>query len=326
MTTSEGVFAAEEPPFCPVAVFAHNEAGSIESAMSSIVAAGLGTRDVVQVLVKGSTDDTLARVRTFTRHDPRFHPVEIALGDKANAWDVYVHRTANMAADMHFFIDGDMQISPGAFNRVDMARADHPEARAFATLPQGGRQATSWSARILDNHGLPGCFYALTGATMRRLRDKVWLPVGFMGDDTLLRWLLLRDLDPAAAPVLANIRPVPEAFFRYESFPINTLAGLGRLWRRHLGYTRREVQFHALKAVLSSEGLAAKPHHIAEIYPLIRPLRYAREANVGFRGRRLLMPFVARQMRNRYLTATPMGPAWFDLPLTQPASGVGEQP
>ena len=296
-----------------VVLFAHNEAAAILAAIEAVRQAGLRPTDTITVLINGSTDQTLALVQAEALRDARIRPVSIALGDKANAWDVYVHRLADPAADMHVFVDGDVRISPGSLDAVEQTMQASPAALVISTLPRGGRQSESWAARILAHHGMPGNFYAMPGPVFRRLLGQVWLPVGFMGDDTLLRWLFLRDLNPAGTVNKNRIKPCPTAYFDYDSFPMTTLTGLRRLWRRHLGYTRREIQVHALCKLLTAQGLNAMPRRITEIYDQISPLRDSLTAAVGFKGRRLLIPFVGMAMQNQNEPPSPH-PAWFDMP------------
>ena len=296
-----------------VVMFAHNEEVAILAGIEAVRRAGLRPTDTLTVLINGSTDQTAALVQAEALNDTRIRPVLIGLGDKANAWDVYVHRLADPAADMHVFIDGDVRISVGSLDAVERSMQDNPQALVISTLPRGGRQAESWAARILAHQGMPGNYYAIPGTVFRRLVDRVWLPVGFMGDDTLLRWLFLRDLDPAGVVVKDRIKPCAAAFFDYESFPVTTLTGIRRLWRRHLGYTRREIQVHALCQRLTALGITAMPRQISEIYDRIHPLRDSVTASVGFRGRRLLIPFVGLGMRTGSKPAS-RHPAWHDLP------------
>lgn len=305
-----------------VVLFAHNEAAAITGAINAVRKAGLRPTDTLTVLINGSTDQTLALVQAEALRDPRIIAVNIALGDKANAWDVYVHRLGDPGADMHIFIDGDVRISPGALDHIEQTMQTHPAALAIATLPRGGRQAVTWAARIMANSGLPGNFYALPGPVFRRLQGQIWLPVGFMGDDSLLRWLLLRDLDPKAAPHPNRIKPCATAFFDYDSFPRNSLAGLRRLWRRHLGYTRRELQVHVLCNLLVAQGISALPRRISEIYNQINPLHDSQTAKVGFKGRRLLLPFVALSLRRHRSAPPPEAPAWFDMGSTATPKGT----
>lgn len=295
-----------------VAVFAHNEEAEIARSLRAVLRAGLGPEDRVTVLVNGSRDCTTAIAYDMAAADPRIAVEVIALGDKSNAWNLYAQRLAPLEAELHVFIDGDVRVSEGSFDLMAQALARHPEALAASAFPRGGRQSARWGERILRHHGLPGNFYALRGETLRSMRGRAWLPVGLIGDDTLLRLLLLRDLDPQATPVPERIRPVEGAFFDYESFALSRPSDLRSLWRRQVRYTLREVQMHALWQRLEARGLAALPLRIDEVYPDIRPLADARAVRVGFRGRRALVPWVAASSQR--LVARPLSAApWYEV-------------
>lgn len=298
--------------FRSIALFAHNEQDAIKEAIIAIRQAGLAPQDQLFVLINGCTDRTREIVVKEASVDARIIPIVIDMGDKANAWNVYVHLHADPKAAMHIFIDGDVKISVNAFKRMDQMWLEHPEALALSTMPRGGRQAEKWSRRIVQNHGMPGNFYALSNTLMSRMKAKIWLPVGFMGDDTLLRWLILRDLNPTAVPSKNRIRPIPDVFFDYSSFSRTTLTGLRRLWRRHLGYTRREIQFNVIKQFLIEHGVELMPLRITETYSKINPLLDAVRASVGFAGRRLLIPFVGYKMRFNKSVTYAQGTAWFE--------------
>ena len=299
--------------FRSIVLFAHNEEASILGAIDAVKRANPGPDDRIIVLINGSTDHTLSRVKAASDHDPRIHPIAIALGDKANAWDLYVHILGDPSADIHIFVDGDVRISKGALDEIDRQISAHPEALAISTLPRGGRQSVRWAARIMAHSGMPGNFYAVPGPTFRRLRGRVWLPVGFMGDDTLLRWLLLRNLDPLGDVQMNRIKPCPTVFFDYDSFPRNSIAGLRRLVRRHLQYARREIQVHLLFSLLTAQGLAAMPRRISQVYDRIHVLKDSLNANVGFKGRRLLLPFIALSLKRRKSQPPPNEPVWFEV-------------
>ena len=256
-----------------VAVFAHNEARHIETCIRAIQRAGLAMEDQVFVLINGATDETESIVRRLSQDDPRIRPVVIALGDKANAWSFYVKRLAPEQADLHIFIDGDVEVSEGAFDEIRACLSEHTDALAASTLPSGGRTAASWARRILKEHGMPGNFYALRGRTLERINaEAISMPVGLIGDDPFLRWLLLRDLHPGATPDPARIRPVRNAFFTYKSIPITSLSGLRALWARQMRYQLRDLQINLLRMHLSVYGLTAMPRRIDSLYSQATPL------------------------------------------------------
>ena len=260
-------------PTRAVAVFAHNEAGHIADCLRALQASGLGPDDQIYVLINGTTDDTEAVVREMAKRDARIRAVVIALGDKANAWSYYVNHLAAPDTQLHVFVDGDVLVSPGAILAIEERLGEHPEALAASTLPKGGRTAGNWSERILREHGMPGNFYALRGETLARIRAlSVNIPVGMIGDDPLLRWLILNDFTPNGLVDRSRIRPVPEAYFEYESIPRTNWRGLRALFARQMRYQLRDLQMNLLQQHLNTFGLEAMPRRIDSLYDQATPM------------------------------------------------------
>lgn len=292
-----------------VAVFAHNEAAHISACLRSLQESGLGPNDRIHVLINGSTDRTAEVVTGMAAEDARILPVVIPLGDKANAWSYYVNYLAAADVRLHLFVDGDVRVSPGALPMIERALSAHPEALAASTLPRGGRSARRWSARILREHGMPGNFYALPGETLARIQAlSVNMPVGLIGDDPLLRWLLLHDFTPNGPVDRSRIRPVPGAHFDYESLPMTSLSGLRALIARQLRYQLRDLQMNLLLRHLRTHGLAAMPRRIDGLYDQATPM-------LALRGRFSLrkVAFLYTYLRARGHRARPrLGAAWYE--------------
>lgn len=250
-----------------VCAFACNEAEKIRGSLSALLDGGLGPQDRIHVVVNGSSDATEDVAREIAVKDARVSVHVLAFGDKANAWNHYVHRIADAGAH-HVFLDADVRPASGALTALREALEQHPEALAASALPRGGRRSPAWAHQVLANHGMPGNLYMLRHTTVARMRARrFFLPVGLVGDDTFLRWILLRNLDPNALESKERIRPAPSAFFEYDSFPIFSLTGLRALYRRHRRYSRRDMEMVLLTEHLAGKTLAALPRYISELYP-----------------------------------------------------------
>lgn len=294
-----------------IAVFAHNEEKSIALCLASIRKGGLGPSDRVHVLINGCTDGTAEMVAQIAAEDPRVRPRLIDLGDKANAWNDYVHNVADESAAAHVLVDGDVLLEPGSLDAIRRAFAEHPEAIAVSGVPVGGRTATSWRARILREHGLPGNLYALRGDTLCRLRTLGFsLPVGLIGDDSLLLWLMRRDFAPAAAVDRRRIHPEAGAVFAYRSLPFHSLDGLRGLTRRQVRYALRDLQVWLLIRHLQRNGLAANPVFVEDLYPAapVWGQLYAPYGLRPFKLRKLLFPYT--WIRTRGTQSRPHAPTW----------------
>src|SRR5512141_1725056 len=103
-----------------VAVFAHNEACNIIACLDSLQAATNHPFECF-VLANACTDRTEALVREYGANHPNVHIESIALGDKANAWNVFVHEIAPAGAAQVFFIDGDVRATSGSLDAMAQA-------------------------------------------------------------------------------------------------------------------------------------------------------------------------------------------------------------
>ncbi|MEO0892917.1 MAG: glycosyltransferase family 2 protein [Pseudomonadota bacterium] len=257
-----------------IVVMAHNEETSISRNLQAILAQdGFGPDDRITVLENGSTDRTGEIVESIAETHPCVSLCSIALGDKANAWSFYTFNiSVSIEAEAHVFVDGDVVMRPGSLKAVRKALTDYPDALAVSGLPYGGRTADTWRARVLREHGLPGNFYVLRGSTLEKMRSENWcLPVGYMGDDTFLQWILKRQLNASAEPNKFAIRPVPDAGFDYESIPNRTLSGLWMLYRRQRAYAMRDIQSKLLSDHVLASSQNRPPRDITALYANAKP-------------------------------------------------------
>src|SRR6516162_3667694 len=103
-------------PWC-VMVLAHNEERRIKACLDSVFHGEPGHGVDVYVMANGCTDRTEQLVRDYRSHHPTVHLVSIAMGDKCNAWNVFVHETIPKMCpgkSIYYFMDGDAQLVPGS--------------------------------------------------------------------------------------------------------------------------------------------------------------------------------------------------------------------
>ncbi len=257
-----------------VAVMAHNEEASIAQSIAAVLSQeGFGPDGKITVLENGSSDTTAEIVAKIARENPAVELCSIALGDKANAWSYYVFNLSpRIPADAHVFLDGDVIMRPGSLQAMRDTLEASPDALAVSGLPYGGRTADTWRARVMRDHGMPGNFYALRGSTVEKMRQDGWcLPVGYMGDDTFLQWLLKRRLRPQNAPDKTAIQPVKGAGFDYRSIPNTTLSGLWMLYKRQRAYAMRDIQSKLLSDHVLADPEHRPPQDIADLYDQAKP-------------------------------------------------------
>jgi glycosyltransferase involved in cell wall biosynthesis len=291
----------------PVMVLAHNEERHIKRCLDSIFAADPDLPFAVFVMANGCTDRTEEIVARYAEQRPEVHLVSIALGDKCNAWNVFIHETVPTRCpgrDVYFFMDGDARAVPGSLTAMARALKENAYANAASAAPASGRNAARDRRGLMRAHGLVANLYALRGHFVERLRRMgVRLPLKMEGDDGLLGALIKWDLAPERQGFdLGRIAPCAEAGFEFESLSPFRLAEWKGYWKRSVRYGRRRYEFQLLATVLKSKGVSGLPEDITELY------KRAEALSLRWDGVHTLANAVAlRQMRTAANRAKPSG-------------------
>jgi glycosyltransferase involved in cell wall biosynthesis len=254
-------------PVWSVAVFAHNIAGRVTRCLDSIMRQQCPGALRIYILANGCTDATLTRVREYAADRPDIELITLALADKANAWNHYVHEISH-ESDVHFFVDGDTTAGDDAFRYLNQAIEHNPVANAAGALPLSGRNRATWSQRMLRYGRLAGGLYALRGSFLARLRkDSIRLPIGLIGDDLFISCLAKESLtrqgflSPSQRLVFAQ-----SAGFAFDSLtwlrPQDWLFYARRLVR----YRVRDYQITMLLRWLEENPGSRLPHDVVTLY------------------------------------------------------------
>jgi glycosyltransferase involved in cell wall biosynthesis len=255
----------------PVMILAHNEERHIAACLDSLLAVPTGERIEAYVMANGCTDRTEAITRDYAARHPQVHLVSIALGDKCNAWNVFIHDVVPRdcpGRDVYFFMDGDARCVPGSLEAMAAALTGDTHAHAASAPPVSGRNAAHDAQELLAERGLVANLYALRGSFVERLRTQdVRLPLALEGDDGLLGALIKWDLAPERNEFdHRRIVPCANAGFAFEPVPLTELGAWRGYWRRAVRYGRRGYEFELLGRQLKARGLAALPADIRSLY------------------------------------------------------------
>ena len=281
----------------PVMVLAHNEERHIAACLDSIFAADPDRRFEIYVMANGCTDRTEDIVRDYGARHADVHLVSIALGDKCNAWNVFVHEvvpTRCPSRDVYFFMDGDARATPGSFTAMARTLQSEPYAHAAAAVPTTGRNVMRDRQKILELRELVANLYALRGEFVERARAKnARIPLSLEGDDGLIGALVKWDLEPQRRQFDdRRIAPCADAGFAFESMSLTRVSDWKAYWKRAVRYGRRRYEFKLLGPRIEAGGLAAMPTDITELY------RSATDLRLRWQGLYTLSNWVAlRQMR-----------------------------
>ena len=183
-----------------VAIIAARE--SIEMLRSTIgatVAASAGRDTIVDLLINGNS--ALARECAAWASNTycgtaRLRVWSIGQGDKAHAWNEYVHRIWP-AGRTAFFLDGYARPRTDGLAQLDASLAKAPEAFGATGVPTSGRSAPALRAAMLSGGGFHGNMNAIPVHAMTQLRtSRFCLPLGLYRTDSLIGSVLMFALDP----------------------------------------------------------------------------------------------------------------------------------
>jgi glycosyltransferase involved in cell wall biosynthesis len=250
-----------------IAVFAHNEAERIRACLDGLLVQDTVVPARIVVLVNGSTDSTADIVDEYASRHPSVQRVTLAVGDKAAAWNHYVHDLA-VDAEHHVFVDGDVRPLRDALPAIGKAFARHPAANAVGAVPACGRNRVGWSQRMVAHGRLAGGLYALRGEMVDELRQHATrLPLGLIGDDLFVSCLAKAMPDPRGmyqpSPRLVI---APDARFAFDSLSLARPGDWLTYLRRLVRYRVRDHQLSLLLNRLAHEPHRGIPLDMATLY------------------------------------------------------------
>ena len=278
----------------PVAVFAHNEARNIVACLDSLQAAS-AVPPACYVLANACTDATESRVREYARTHPNVQLVSIVVGDKANAWNVFVHEATPVGRAAYFFVDGDVRATPGALDRMARTLEGEAHANGVSALPMSGRGVAGFQRDMLRDRGVAGNLYGLRGAFVERIRAQgIHMPVGTIGEDALVGAMLKWDLRGDTRWDDARVVVAREAGFEFDSVSPWLPREWKKYFRRRVRYSVRGYQNRMLGRAIQPAGFEVLPRHVRELYP-----RYRDMLKLEWRGGDTLFDWLAlREIRS----------------------------
>lgn len=226
-----------------VVVFAYNEETRIQRCLESVLREADGLKELrIHVIANGCTDRTESVVRKVARRDPRVSLDVLAVKDKCNAWNHYVHELAD-TRPVHFFMDGDVTCGEGSLSAMTQELLGHPGANAIAGLPLSGRNRSHYERLVRTKGWLFGNLYGVRWEHLLRLRElAIKLPLGLCGNDHFITRIMSSDLDPTWREDRLRIHWREGAGYAFESLQPYRARDIRTYWRRSVTYRLRALQ------------------------------------------------------------------------------------
>lgn len=185
-----------------VAIIAARESvDTLVSTIEAALAATAGRDALIDVLVNGNPElagAMAAWADTSPCKGARIRVWSIAQGDKAHAWNEYLHRIWP-AGHTAFFLDGYARPRSDGLAQLAASLAQAPDAFGATGVPTSGRSAPALRAAMLNGGGFHGNMHAIPAHAMAGLRAAGFrLPLGLYRTDSLIGSVLMFALDPTA--------------------------------------------------------------------------------------------------------------------------------
>ena len=181
----------------------------------------------------------------------------ISRGDKAHAWNEYVHHIWP-GASTTFFIDGYVRINRDALSLLDAALRDNPDCLAATGVPTEGRTANAHRASMIAGGGLHGNLHAIRQSAMDEIRTIGFrLPVGLYRTDSLIGGAMAFRFAPAQFPWNVRLCYVAAtASWSLINMPKGVYSLLSTYWKRKLRQSQGQL-----------ENLAVQEHMAFKLRP-----------------------------------------------------------
>lgn len=247
-----------------VAVFVRNEQARIAQCIDAISDELAGRNAAVTIVVNGTTDDTENEIRRATRGKTiPIRSYRIAFGDKANAWNAFIHRLRPAAAT-YFFVDGYAVVANGSLKLLSDALTN-TDAIASTAIPTIGRSAAREAAYMRQHGGaLQGSLHALRGTFVDQIAARaIRQPIGTYRVDGLVGAMALQQL----APELriwdkSKIALVDQASWAVSEKSLFNIRDVKRHFNRLIQQARGRLQNSLIRDIVLSSGYESLPRFI----------------------------------------------------------------
>lgn len=186
-----------------IVIFASRE--SLAVLITTIKAAQIAARGVADINVVVNGKRELAKAVTKQLCDPEFAiaetPIkvwEITVGDKANAWNQYLHQIWS-GERIVFFIDGYVRLNADSVKLLGEAVANQEDVLGGTGVPHIEPSTITPHAHLAPGSGFHGNFCCLTATAIEKIRlQHISLPVGLYRVDSLMGAMLCAGFDFAS--------------------------------------------------------------------------------------------------------------------------------
>lgn len=235
-----------------IVMFAYNEEKNIKSSVSSAMSRANDSLVALHVVANGCSDQTVPILRNLQRDYDKLNVVDLALGDKCNAWNHYVNVVApELAADVHFFIDADVSFSENCFSTManHLSQSGHSTV-AIAGMPLSGRNRAFYESLVIERSCFFGNLYGLKASFLKKIRTKKFrLPMGLNWIDSFLTKMVNTDFTFGAENLSDRVTYIKGCGYQFESLSPFSMDAIKLYINRIARYELGKIQEKYLDAL-----------------------------------------------------------------------------
>lgn len=201
-----------------ICMFACNEEENIRQSIGSVREQCSEQLNRFYVIANGCSDNTAEVAKAIGADGfEKLEVIEIALGDKCNAWNHYMHQVPG-GADVHFFVDADVYFSENCFDKMAEKLTHMPEETvAVAGMPLSGRNREFYASLVTERSCFFGNLYGLKVSFIERVRALPFhLPVGLNWIDSFLTKAVNTDLSFSTTNLPNRVCYVEGVGYRFD--------------------------------------------------------------------------------------------------------------
>ncbi|MEZ8094209.1 glycosyltransferase family 2 protein [Photobacterium swingsii] len=270
-------------PKIQICVFAYNLEHHIENSINSIIK-NLGDYSAdIYIMANGCKDKTAEVAYKIAKNNKKVHVVELSIGDKSNAWNIFTYDYYDNYS-IPIFVDGDLEFENNAIKNIIDFHLNNPTYNSISSFPfEHGRSSITWRKELLEKHQFTGNLYLLSQQFISKMiKRKVKLPVGLIGDDSMLGYLSATNLEQNSDYPKQRIGVCQNAIFTYDPLNIFSLKDIKLYLRRRIRYSIRYMQQHSIVPNLKVHGLSAMPENASTISKELLPAIRWKSSNLIF--------------------------------------------
>ncbi len=201
----------------------------------------------------------------------------LAIGDKANAWNAYLHRIwAN--EQMAFFIDGYVRLRPDALSSLADNTAGSVISLGGTGVPSVGPSASRIRKQMIESGGFHGNLCCIKGATIHEMISReIRIPIGMYRVDSFVGSVLSFGMNPSvhawdseriAVDEKASWDTDAKRWWRWSDL----MSTRSRLWRQARGRMENAaVRYFFVFKKLMPEALPSNALDLIEAWALDDP-------------------------------------------------------